>query len=175
MRIGIVGTNPRSEAIGRLLAANGIAVTMSDPRTPQRATDAAAAMGEGVESQVPYEQVLDSDIILMALPWEDLDRAVTAMGPVGDTVVVDASVPDASVRGSGAEAIARKLDSPHVVETFADLPPPGSTVALCGDDPQAKATVCEMLRTCGFTPNDLGPLSRADELERAGRAAKASA
>jgi 8-hydroxy-5-deazaflavin:NADPH oxidoreductase len=166
MKIGIMGTTPKAEAIGRLLARGKHDLTFSDPRAPEAAARIAAAVGGSAATQTPYRQVATSDVLIIAVPWEDVDRLLTQMGPVGNSIVINAAVPSPEAHGSGGELLARRLNSPHVVEAFAQMPNPGSAIALCGDDPSSKAVVAQMLSAGGSTTTDLGSLAHAVELEQ---------
>jgi len=72
---------------------------------------------------------------------------------------------------SGAEALAKKVRSAHVVSAFGTVPSevlfgvyqarrkatrPG--LVYCGDDERAKDTAAELIRDAGFDPVDAGPL-----------------
>lgn len=144
MKIGIIGTSPRAERIARVLTDHG---------------------HELIEGK-PYDQVIGSDVIVMAVPWEKVDKTIVQMGQLGDTVVIDATdAPPDDL--SGAEQLARKMNSPHVVETFGDDAEPGEAIPVCADDPAAKAIVMELIRSCGYEPTDAGPLAKAGPLEKA--------
>jgi len=144
MKIGIIGTSPRAERIERALR------------------DAGHELVEGT----PYDQVRTSEVIVMAVPWDKVDKTIVQMGRLGDTVVVDATEAPADDL-SGAEQLARKLNSPHVVEAFGNDARPGDAIPVCADDPEAKSVVMELIRSCGYEPTDAGPLAKAGPLEKA--------
>jgi predicted dinucleotide-binding enzyme len=144
MKIGIIGTSPRAERIERALR------------------DA----GHELVTGAPYDQVLASEVVVLAVPWDKVDKTAVQMGQLGDTVIVDATdAPPDDL--SGAEQLARKLNSPHVVEAFGDDAHPGDAIPICADDPQAKSIVMELIRSCGYEPTDAGPLAKAGPLEKA--------
>ena len=164
MRIGIVGSDDRARAIGRLLHTGGHQVTVGDPASSERAERAAREVGSHAEP--PYEQAMHSDLLFFAVPGDQVDRAVTAVGSPGGAVVVDAiSDGRPSPRRSGAEMLARKLDSHRVVRALIGAPMPGSNIPICGDDPSAKVLVDRALQSAGCLVTDRGPLSSAKELE----------
>ncbi len=150
MKIGIVGSNERAKAIGRLLQAGGHKLTFSDPDSPGG----------------PYRQAMCSDILMFAVGPQDVDRTVRAIGSTTEAVIVDAVEPE---RGngalSGAEILARKLDSHRVVRALINMPQSGANIPICGDDPTAKAAVDGALHACGCLTTDRGPLAHATELE----------
>ena len=109
---------------------------------------------------------MHSDLLVFAVPGDQVDRAVTAIGSPGGAVVVDAISDGRPARTrSGAEMLARKLDSHRVVRALIGAPMPGSNIPICGDDPSAKGLVDRALQSAGCLVTDRGPLSSAKELE----------
>jgi predicted dinucleotide-binding enzyme len=164
MRIGIVGSDDRAQAIGRLLSSGGHKVTFGDPSARDRAARAAAALG--TKSEIPYQQAMDSDLLLLAVPREEVDRAVTAVGSGAEAVIVDAVEGERGTAShSGAEMLAHKLDSHRVVRALINMPQSGSNIPICGDDANSKVLLDRALHACGCVTTDRGPLSSAIELE----------
>jgi predicted dinucleotide-binding enzyme len=164
MRIGIVGSDDRARAIGRLLHAGGHQITFGDPVSSERAERAAREVGSHAEP--PYEQAIHSDLLFFAVSGDQVDRAVAAVGSPQDAVVVDAvSGRRRSARRSGAEMLAHKLDTHRVVRALIAAATPGANIAICGDDPSAKVLVDRVLQSAGCLVTDRGPLSSAKELE----------
>jgi predicted dinucleotide-binding enzyme len=170
MRIGIVGSDDRAMAIGRLLRRGGHQLSFADPAAKERAKRAAAAVGG--RHEIPYKQAMSSDLLLLAVPRQELDRAVRAVGSGAEAVIVDAIEAE---RGngshSGAEMLAHKLDSHRVVRALINMPQSGATIPICGDDPTSKTLVDRALHSCGCLTTDRGPLSNATELEAPAAAA----
>jgi predicted dinucleotide-binding enzyme len=164
MRIGIIGSDDRAVAIGRLLSSGGHQVSFADPLRRERAKRAAAVVG--ARHQIPYKQAMCSDLLMLALPRQELDQAVTAVGSGAEAVIVDA-IEDERGTGdrSGAEMLAHKLDSHRVVRALINMPQPGANVPICGDDANSKVLVDRALHSCGCLTTDHGPLSHAVELE----------
>ncbi|MGA8325969.1 MAG: NAD(P)-binding domain-containing protein [Candidatus Cybelea sp.] len=164
MRIGIVGSDDRAMAIGRLMRSGGHQVTFADPKAKERAKRAAALVG--ARDEIPYRQAMSADLLVLAVPRQDLDRAVTAVGSGADAVIVDAVEDERGNRSqSGAEVLAHKLDSRRVVRALINMPQSGANVPICGDDPISKGLVDEALGACGCDTTDRGPLANATELE----------
>lgn len=164
MIIGIVGSNDRAQAIGRLLRSGGHTVTFGDPSAKDRAGRVAAALG--THAELPYAQAMKSDLLVVAVPNEQVDRAIAAVGSGAEAVIVDAVEGERGNAGhSGAEQLARKLDSHRVVRALINMPQAGSNVPICGDDEASKVLVDEALHACGCATTDRGPLSNAAELE----------
>jgi predicted dinucleotide-binding enzyme len=164
MRIGIIGSDDRAMAIGRLLRTGGHQLTFADPAAKERAKRAAALIG--ARDEIPYKQAMHSDLLILAVPRPEIDRVVTAVGSGAEAVIVDAVERE---RGdglqSGAERLAAKLDSHRVVRALINMPQPGANVPICGDDETSKALVGRALHACGCLTTDRGPLSHSAELE----------
>lgn len=164
MRIGIVGSDDRAKAIGRLLRTGGHQVTLADPAAKERARRAAAEIG--AREEIPYKQAMHSDLLVLAMPDRELDTAVKAVGSGAGAVIVDAvEFEHGNGWQSGAEQLARKLDSHNVVRALINLPETGANVPICGDDEVSKALVDRALHSCGCVTTDRGPLAKAIELE----------
>ena len=163
MNIGILGSDQRAVAIGRLLASGGHDISFSDPRSTAAADRAAASIG--ALSETPYNQAMTRDLVIFACARADIDKAITAFGSPIEGVVLDAldGSPDAPHHGS--ELLARKLDSHSVVRALIVLPQAGANIPICGDDPAAKAVVNDAFVASGCLTTDRGPLSNAAELE----------
>jgi predicted dinucleotide-binding enzyme len=156
-------------AIGRLLREGGHQITFGDP-VKERANRAAMALG--ARTQRPYDQAMYSDVLLITVPRQEIDRAVSAIGANAGAVVVDAVEAECgNGRRSGAEMLARKLNSGSVVRALITMPQSGANVQICGDDARAKAVVDRALRASGCATTDHGPLSHATELEAPATAA----
>ncbi|MBV9333909.1 MAG: hypothetical protein JO146_07860 [Candidatus Eremiobacteraeota bacterium] len=164
MRIGIVGSDDRAKAIGRLLRDGGHQLSIADPTAAQRAERVAIEIG--ARNELPYKQAMSSDLLVMAVPRDAVDTAVKAVGSGVQAVIVDA-VSDEYGDGShsGAEMLAAKLDSRSVVRALINMPQSGANIPLCGDDQHAKAVVDRALHACGCLTTDRGPLANAAELE----------
>lgn len=164
MRIGIVGSDDRAKAIGRLLRSGGHQLIFSDPLATERAEHVAAELGAGY--QIAYRQAMWSEVLILAISHGEVDRAIVAIGSGAEPVVVDA-VADERGNGahSGTEMLARKLDSRRVVRALINMAQAGANIPICGDDPNAKSVVDRALQDCGCLTTDRGPLSHATELE----------
>lgn len=166
MKIAIVGTTQHGQAIGRLLADNGHDVSVSDTYAPDRAAPVAAGIAADASAQTPYQQAAVSDVLILAIRWEDLDQVLTAMGPPPESaVIVDATRPRHPGSRSGAEMLSARLNTHRLVEAFEESPVIGAEVELCGDDPEAREIVGELIRSMGCVPKDKGGLKSAGEME----------
>lgn len=163
MKIGIIGSNPRAVAIGRLLASGGHELSFSDPQSGETAERAAAEIGAFAESA--YDQTITRELLLFACARRDVDRTLAVMGSGVHSIVLDAldGGPDEPHRG--AELLAHKLDTHSLVRALIVLPQTGANIPICGDDADAKAVVQHAFEACGCIISDRGPLANAFELE----------
>jgi predicted dinucleotide-binding enzyme len=151
-------------AIGRLMRSGGHQITFADPKARERAKRAAALIG--ARDDIPYRQAMSSDLLVLAVPRQDVDRAVSAVGSGAEAVIVDAVEDErGNSSHSGAEMLANKLDSHRVVRALINMPQSGANVPICGDDPTSKGLVDQALSACGCATTDRGPLANATELE----------
>ncbi len=164
MKIGIVGSDDRAVAIGRLLRSGGHQLTFGDPREKERARRAAASVG--ARDEIPYKQAMSSDLLLLTVPQGEVDTAVSAVGSGAEAIIVDAIEAErGSGSHSGAEVLAHKLDSHRVVRALINMPQSGANIPICGDDQNSKVLVDRALHACGCLTTDRGPLSAASKLE----------
>lgn len=166
MEIGIIGSDNRAVAIGRLLSHCGHTLTFSDPIQADRALKAAEALGDGSVAESAYQQTVKSDALIMTMRWQDVESTLSALGPYQDGIVIDATHAPPLEKGSGAESIARMMDNRHVVKAFVEEVKPGAKISVCSDDPNALKVVEELIENCGCVPVERGTLADAAELER---------
>lgn len=164
MKIGIIGSDDRAVAIGKLLAEGGHQVEFSHPSDKHAAQEAADKTG--AEADIPYNLAGTTEMLLFAVPHDELDAAITAIGTV---TTPQAIVEAGNSRPSGddstdAEYLAKKLDSHAVVRALIVLPQAGANIPICGDDPNAKALVEQAFAACNCVVTDRGPLTNANEL-----------
>jgi predicted dinucleotide-binding enzyme len=166
MTIGIIGADDRAVAIGKLLLRSGSTVCFSDPMHQQTSASAAHALGNGAFASTPYRQAATCDTLLLTVHWEDLETALNALGSYKDGLLIDATRPPDLGEHSGAELLAHKLDNRHVVKAFVEPSKPGDTIKIAADDPEARERVESLISACGCSPENVGPLVHAREIER---------
>lgn len=164
MKIGIIGSDDRAVAIGKLLTEGGHEVEFSDPGSRQAAQE--AANKTGAEADIPYNLASTTEMLLFAVSHDDLDAAITAIGAVATPQAV---IEAGNSRPTGddltdAECLAKKLNSHAVVRALIVLPQAGANIPICGDDPNAKTLVEQAFAACNCVVTDRGPLANAKEL-----------
>lgn len=164
MKIGIIGSDDRAVAIGKLLTEGGHQVEFSHPSDRQAAEQAASKTG--AEADIPYKLASTMEMLLFAVPRDEMDAAITAIGTLQTPQAI---VEAGNSRPSGddltdAECLAKKLDSHTVVRALIVLPQAGANIPICGDDPIAKTLVEQAFAACNCVVTDRGPLTNAIEL-----------
>jgi predicted dinucleotide-binding enzyme len=183
--IAIVGTGNVAEALGPRFAELGHTIIYGS-REPNR-TDVQALVqrtGHGARALSPAAAAAAADAIVLAIPWDAAEAVVSSLGNVSGKVIIDPTNPrhiaedglrDYAFTGSNAERIQQWAPEAHVVKAFNTMTAglmanPSSaggpvTVALAGDDPEAKAFVAELAQGIGFDTIDFGPVRYAHVIE----------
>ena len=187
MNIGIIGSGNMGSGLGSLWAKKGHNIIFSYSRNIDK-LNALAESNPGARTGTPAEAVKNSEVILLAVRWESVHDAIKAAGTMDGKVLIDCTNPvsaDMSTLSigqttSGAEEIAKMVTGAKVVKAFNTLCSDvyhsdsrlfGSrrpTMFFCGDDPQAKAIVFNLINELGLDPFDSGPLKNARYLEPLG-------
>ncbi|HEY3541617.1 MAG TPA: NADPH-dependent F420 reductase [Gaiellaceae bacterium] len=184
MKVTIIGAGNMGRGIGTRVVAGGNDVEVID-HDPAEARKLAGELGERASAA----DTPGGEVVVLALPYgavadvigEHRD-ALTGKVVVDITNPADWSTMDRVVTPEGssaAEEIAKLLgEDAHVVKafntTFAGTLAAGEVagqpldVLIAGDDEDAKRTVSSLVEAGGMRPLDLGPLSRARQLEHLG-------
>jgi len=179
MRIGILGSGLMGGKLGTIFARAGHEVVFSYARREQKLEDLARKAGGKARAGSPRDAASDADAVLLAVHWLRFDDVLKQAGDLSGKVVVSCSLPMNEKNtelvvgrtSSGAEKLAKKLPKARIVSAFNTVPSEvlfgvyaarrGSwrpSLAYCGDDARAKATVARLIRDAGFEPLDVGPL-----------------
>jgi NADPH-dependent F420 reductase len=182
MKVAIIGAGNVGTALATSLSRAGHDVLITS-RDPDDAASAAAASGGRVVAS-NAAAASQADVIIPAVAFTDIaDVASEIAGPATGKPVVDVTNrlgfgeagPEIDTTSSNAEELATLLPKSSVVKAFNTLfaskqvDPITDGVQLdgyvAGDDASAKATVLDLVRSIGLRPVDVGPLSRARQLE----------
>jgi predicted dinucleotide-binding enzyme len=177
MRIAIIGAGSLGTALAKAFDNRGHDVTIASRREE---SSARAVSGlTKARAGTPVDAVLNADVVVLTVPFEGVADALEPIDDLLDGVVlwscVNALKPDLSglavgFSDSAAETVARYAPRARVV---AALPPFASALAdglpdysgvgpstfLCGDDPDAKEIVAQLVAELGATPVDIGGLA----------------
>ncbi|PYS49239.1 MAG: hypothetical protein DMG13_23915 [Acidobacteria bacterium] len=183
MNIGIIGAGKMGAGLGRLWAKHGHHVMFSYSRTPEKLDKLVREIGAHARSGTPEDAVHFADVLLLAVPWEEIKDALSAAGALNGKTLISCVNPfgprglEVGLSTSAAEEISRLASDATVVEAFnttfagilhsrahlfgSNMP----TVFYCGDDRDAKRTAAELIRDAGLQPVDAGALENARYIE----------
>src|SRR5581483_2535958 len=184
MKIGIIGSGNVGGTLGKRWARNGHAVVFSS-RHPQsrEMQELVQAAGFNAKAGSTTDAVEQSDILLLATPWNATEQALKSAGDLAGKLLIDATnpiLPDLSglalePNTSAGEKVAQWAAGAKVVKAFNTV---GNNIMenpafsnarpvllYCGDDKGAKQTVTSLISELGLEPLDAGPITQARVLE----------
>jgi NADPH-dependent F420 reductase len=183
--IAVIGTGNVGTALGQRFAELGHTIIYGS-REPNRAdVQALVARTDGdASAAVPREAAQQSDIIVLAVPWNVVETLTPTLGDLSGRIIIDPTNPrsiaedglrDFAFDDSNAERIQALTPGAHVVKAFSSL---GTytmldpslaggpvSVPIAGDDADAKRVVAELITGIGLEPVDVGPLRYAHAIE----------
>jgi len=177
---GFIGSGHIGSTVARLAVSAGHDVVLSNSRGPETLADLVAELGDLARAASPEEAAAAGDVVVVTIPLKAY-RDVPADALAGK-VVIDtmnyyperdgqvAALDNGSTTSS--ELLAEHLPQSRVVKGFNNIffqhlrglaRPSGaddrSTLAIAGDDAEAKDTVRRALDAIGYDTLDLGPLA----------------
>lgn len=185
MRIGIIGAGRMGGQIGQSLARAGHQVTFSYTRSELGLRRLVKQVGSGAQAG-SIDGACKADVVLLAVHWSRIDDVLAQTGSLAGKIVVTCCVPldesDSELvvahHDSGAELLARRLPSAHVVATFQTTPseviahvfarrnePDRPSLLYCTDSNEAGEVAETLITDAGFAPEDAGPLRIARYIE----------
>ena len=181
MHIAIIGSGNVGKALAKSGVRAGHKVTLS-AANPEHAAEAARATGAHAAAS-NVEAVKDADLVIVAVPYDNLGEVFRGLGAsIDGRVVLDATnhvntQNPGEVLGaiSNAEEIQKRHPKVHVVKAFnyafaTRLAEPSVNGVrldgfVAGDDQAAKDKVLQLVESIGFRPIDAGPLVMARVFE----------
>lgn len=88
MSIGIIGAGALGSNVARLLAKNGISATIANSRGPSSLAGLIEEVGPSIKAGT-VEEAARADIVLVALRWVDLKKALGSLPAWNGRVVID--------------------------------------------------------------------------------------
>jgi predicted dinucleotide-binding enzyme len=185
MEIGIIGAGTVATVFAKYLLAGGHRVLLSNGQNRQKLEDAVKLLGEGAVAVKP-EVAAGAPVVLLAVPWESIEQALSGLPAWNGRVLIDATnqfLRDGSVldlQGAVSSALvgsfapgARlvKALNNFLIKRFADGPEVGTAkrvAFISGDDPDAKSLVSSLFKSFGFPVIDLGNLHEGGKLQQVG-------
>jgi predicted dinucleotide-binding enzyme len=188
-KIAVIGTGNVGEALGPEFAAQGHTIVYgSREPTRQDVKDLVAKTGHGASATTQKEAVAGADIVVIAVPGTAAEDVVKSLGDLSGKIILDptnrvnrgssdgyANYDKPANANSNAELIQSLAPGAKVVKAFntlnvrqmVDPATAGGpiTIAIAGDDAQAKATITGLIKGMGLESVDFGPLRYAHVLE----------
>lgn len=185
MQVSIIGNGNMAKGIGARLLSGGHSVTIHahDETKASELVDRLKEMTDSGEvNMVPLGSETD-DIVVLATPYTEVENVAKEYNDFDGKTVIDISnpvdfdtfhlIPEPGQ--SGAEEIARLLPDAKLVKAFnttlasaleaGEVEGKQLDVFVAGDDDAAKTEVCELIKSSGMRPIDVGPLSNSRHLE----------
>jgi predicted dinucleotide-binding enzyme len=183
MNITLLGAGNMGSALARQFTRAGHAVRIA--ATSLEKAQSVAAGIPGSTAVATAGSAADSDVVVVATPYEQAVAALREAGPLDGKVVIDVTNPlTPDYMGltighdtSASEEIAKAFPGVDVAKAFntlfAQVVAEGPAFAdgqvarafYAGDSERAKATAKSLIESTGFQPVDAGPLRNARYLE----------
>ncbi|MCZ4092155.1 NAD(P)-binding domain-containing protein [Ensifer psoraleae] len=182
MSIGIIGSGNIGSAFARALARAGVPAVISNSRGPESLKELAGELAPYITAGT-REEAASADIVLVAVNWSKLSKALAGLPDWDGRIVIDANNPieaplfkPAELNGRlSSEIFADLVPEARVVKAFNHLQPhlvsgnPNAeggrrVLFFSGDDDAAKAEVAHLIDRLGFFGIDLGSLSIGGKL-----------
>jgi predicted dinucleotide-binding enzyme len=178
--VGIIGAGRIGQAMARTARRAGRRVVIANSRGPQSLTSLVQELGEGVTAAT-VEDAAAADIVVLAIMWPDVPRAVEGLewagrividptndfdpsyldGRTSSEVVADLVAPARVVKAANTLAAAVLGSDPHEAGGQ-------RVIFLSGDDAEAKSEVVALFEDAGFFVVDLGGLRAGAQMQQAG-------
>jgi NADPH-dependent F420 reductase len=183
MKISIIGAGNVGGSLGKIWAAKGhtIIYGVRNPLTP-KVQSLLQETGMNATAAPVKDAVQDSDITVLATPWEAVGEVVFQIVDLKGKILIDCTNPikpnpewPLSQGISAAEEIAKRLTGFTVVKAFNTVGAGNlsdlnfgtlhADAFMCGDDIEAKKIVARLAKDMGFDAVDVGGLRSAEMLE----------
>ena len=103
MSIGIIGAGALGSSVARLLAKSGISATIANSRGQESLAALAGELGPSIKAGTAREAA-SADVVLVAVRWVDLEKALGSLPAWNGRIVIDATNPVAFLDPDFAEA-----------------------------------------------------------------------
>lgn len=187
-RLSVIGAGKIGQAVGKLWLVAGYEVVFGD-RSPDKLAPILARY-ERASVRSPRDAALAGEIVFISVPGEAVDELLAQIGDaLAGKIVIDAANTLAFDAGRWVSALEpgltegrrmqRLLPDSLVTRAFSHVPdellfPRGTeqrlywAVAVAGDDPQATATVADLVHDAGWVPVIVGDLDGSAALDAGG-------
>ena len=184
MKIGVIGVGAIGSALVGHLARAGHELLLANRRGPSALADVVRSAGPRA-SVVSREEAASAELVILAVPWEQVPGALAGLPNWNGRILVDATNPVlqpgfrlASLEGrASTEVVASLVPGARVVKAGNTLlaavlagnprQAGGNRVLfLCGDDVEGKTLVAKVFGELGFATVDLGTLAAGARLQQ---------
>ena len=171
MQYAIIGAGNVGAALARHFARSGIPVGIANTRGPDTLATLAEEMGAAVVP-LTLNDALDADVVILAVPFRAHAAIAAARPDWSGKIIVDAMnaygiAPQELGGQPSSMAVAAAFSGAKVVKTLNQLPAKllaqdpvvdnGRRVMfVSGADPQAEASIAQLVAGLGFAPVKLG-------------------
>ena len=185
MSYAIIGSGAIGSAVARAFARKGIEVVIANSRGAASLGALTRSLGDTVRA-AELTEALAADIVILAVPFDAVGKAVSGAGAWNKRIVVDATnaidFPAFTPRDLGrpsTQIVAEQVPGARVVKAFNTIPaailasdPADSGGArvlfVSGDDAPARQEVADLAEELGFAPIILGALDEGGRLQQFG-------
>lgn len=92
MSIGIIGAGGLGSNVARLLAKSGISATIANKRGPESLGKLVKELGPWIQAGT-VKEAASADVVLVAVRWVDLEKALGGLPAWNSRIVIDATNP----------------------------------------------------------------------------------
>jgi len=174
MKIGTIGAGEVALAFAREALAQGHEVVLSSRRGPQALSSKVSELGRGA-SAAPVAEAASLDYVLLAVPWNNVEEALSGLPAWNGRALIDATNPFTQyseiVAGFAKGARIVKAFNSIVTVRFNEGPIKGNgrrVIFVSGDHEEPKAFVKDLITKFGFVAIDLGGLVTGGRMQQAG-------
>ncbi len=184
LSIAVLGAGNVGGALARVWSAAGHNVTfgLPDPQSEKSRTTA-SKLGGKVQAASNQDAAAGAQIVALCVPWPAAQDAIRDCGNLSGKIVIDCTNPlkpdlqglSIGTTTSAAEQVASWASGAKVVKAFntigaanfgnAQFGSQRASGFYCGDDPNAKNSIRELIDAAGLDPVDVGPLRNSRWLE----------
>jgi predicted dinucleotide-binding enzyme len=153
-------------------------VTVTGSKAGSASARAVVRASRGKLTEIPIEQARESELVVLAVPWAQVNSALKRLGDLRGVTLLVVTLPwvgqgrlALGFDDSGAESIATRARGARVVQAFSTMSAttirrakryrPKATVFVAGDDADAKRKIRRIAGQIGFDSVDAGALKSA--------------
>lgn len=178
--IGIIGAGRIGKTMAQIASRAGRRVVISNSRGPESLASVVEELGDRVSAGT-VEEATAADIVVLAVMWPDVPKAVTGVDWEGRILIDPTNDFDPSdLNGRTSSEVVADLVIPARVVKTANILGAGLLASdpheaggqrvmfLSGDDADAKSAVRALLEAAGFFVVDLGGLREGGQMQQFG-------